>query len=78
MPNYTKTVTVRVTGKSCSVVFDTQLDPGEAYYRTGSSSHTKPKMIDPVCTVEDKDLFLVARFKWSLAMYKMRQWEPGD
>jgi hypothetical protein len=55
MPNYTKTVTVRVTDKTCSVVFDTQLDPGEAYYKTryGSTifSHTKPKMIDPVCTV---------------------------
>ena len=50
MSNYTKTVTVRVTGKSCTVVFDTQLDP--AYYRSGNSSHTKPKMIDPVCTVE--------------------------
>jgi len=53
MPNYTKTVTIRVTGKTCSVVFDTRLDPGEAYYKSrDGNSHTKPKMIDPVCTVE--------------------------
>jgi hypothetical protein len=54
--NYTKTVTVRVTGKTCSVTFDTQLDSGETYYKTPVGgvifSHTKPKMIDPVCTVE--------------------------
>ena len=39
-------VTVRV---------DTQLDPGEGYYKTRyggiTFSHTKPEMIDPVCTV---------------------------
>jgi hypothetical protein len=56
MPNYIKTVTIRVTGKTCSVVFDTQLDAGEAYFKTrhGNTmfSHTKRKMIDPVCVVE--------------------------
>jgi hypothetical protein len=53
MPNYTKTVTIRVAGKTCSVVWDTQLDPGEAHYKSREGySHTKPKMIDPVCTVE--------------------------
>ena len=53
MPNYTKTVTIRVSGKACSVVFDTQLNPGEAYYKSREGNvHTKPKMIDPVCTVQ--------------------------
>jgi hypothetical protein len=53
MPNYTKTVTIRMIGKTCSVVFDTQLDAGEAFYKSRNGEiHTKPKMIDAVCTVE--------------------------
>jgi hypothetical protein len=55
MPNYTKTVTVHVSGKSCSVTFDSQLDSGETTYKTRTGgvvySHTKLKMVDPVCTV---------------------------
>ena len=55
MTNYTKTVTVHVSGKSCSVTFDTQLDPGQPYYKTVNAGvlylHTKPRLMDPVCTV---------------------------
>ena len=56
MPNYTKSVTVRVSGKTCTVNFETQLLPGETDYKTRYGQvtfvHSKPVMIDPTCSIQ--------------------------
>jgi hypothetical protein len=56
LSTYTKTVTVRVSGKSCSVSFSTSLLPGETEYQVVSrraiQKFEKPEMIDPRCTIQ--------------------------
>lgn len=56
MLNFTKSVTVRVSGKACTVKFETQLVPGEAEYKTkrGGTVYTfsKPSMLDPTCSIQ--------------------------
>lgn len=56
MANYTKSVTVRVSGKTCTVNFETRLFPGETRYevRTGGavSIRSKPVMLDPTCSIQ--------------------------
>lgn len=51
MANYTKSVTVRVSGKACTVNFETQLFPGETEYKTDNFTHSKPSMLDPTCSI---------------------------
>ena len=54
--NYSKSVLIQVSGKTCSVSFQTSLDPGQTIYRSRVGGivygYTKPIMIDPSCTIE--------------------------
>jgi hypothetical protein len=56
MLNYTKSVTVRVSGKSCSVSYATELDPGQALYRGKIDGavygYSRPVMTDPSCSIQ--------------------------
>jgi hypothetical protein len=56
MLNYTKTVVVRVSGRSCSVSFSAQLDPGQTLYRGKVDGrvygYTRPVMMDPSCSIQ--------------------------
>jgi hypothetical protein len=54
--NYTKFITVHVSGKSCSVTWQGQLDSGQANYRglidVAIHTHTKPAMLDSSCSIK--------------------------
>ncbi len=56
MANYTKSVTVRVSGKTCAVNFETKLFPGETEYKTRAGRtifiHSKPVMLDATCSIQ--------------------------
>jgi hypothetical protein len=56
MLNYTKSVTVRVSGRSCSVSYSSHLDPGQTLYRGKIDGaiygYKRPVMIDPVCSIQ--------------------------
>ena len=56
MLNYTKSVTVRVSGRSCSVSYSAHLDPGQTLYRGKIDgaiyAYRRPVMIDPSCSIQ--------------------------
>jgi hypothetical protein len=56
MLNYTKSVSVRVSGKLCSVSYSARLDPGQTLYKGKIDgalfAYTRPVMIDPSCSIQ--------------------------
>jgi hypothetical protein len=56
MVNYSKSVVIRISGKSCSVDYQAQLDPGEKIYRGKIGgviySYTRPTILDPTCVIQ--------------------------